>query len=97
MVEWEALPAGVQLGRIDEHVLRAHLPAAPDSARTERLEDACHVLVCGPDSMIRDLCGPRARDGGVQPGPGGAMQARHPAIGGVLRNLGYRSSQVTWL
>ena len=97
MVDWEALPAGVQLGRIDEHVLRAHLPAAPDSSRTERLEDACHVLVCGPDSMIRDLCGPRARDGGVQPGPGGAAQARHPAIGGVLRNLGYRSSQVTWL
>ena len=92
------LPAGVQLGRIDEAVLRTHLPPPPDGRNAQADEEVCHVLVSGPDALLVDLCGPRARDGGVQQGPhGGTAHAKHPAIGGLLRRLGYRSNQVTWL
>jgi len=95
----DTLPAGVQLGRIDEVILRTHLPPAPDPSpsSTEREEDACQLLVCGPEPMVRQLCGPRARDGSASPGPGGAANARHPALGGILRKLGYRANQVAWL
>jgi len=93
------LPEGVQLGRIDEPTLRAHLPPAPDPSpsSSERVQDGCQLLVCGPEPMVRELCGPRARDGSASPGPGGAAQARYPALGGLLRKLGYRANQVVWL
>ena len=87
-----ALPAGVRVGRIDSELLRAELPQ-PATAEQE-----CHVLVSGPESMLVELCGPRARDGGEPtPAEEQAQQARHPRLGGVLSKLGYRANQVTWL
>jgi cytochrome-b5 reductase len=93
------LPAGVRLGRIDGEILRTHLPPPPDSRLGEGADGACQVLVSGPERMLVELCGRRARDGGTNFGPGeqGAAMARHPALGGVLYKLGYRADQVTWL
>jgi cytochrome-b5 reductase len=93
------LAGNVRHGRIDEELLLAELPPPPDTTRAERMQDACQVVVCGPESMLVELCGRRARDGGTNYGPGeeAVAQARHPAIGGVLRRLGYRSNQVAWL
>ncbi|SCZ87356.1 BZ3500_MvSof-1268-A1-R1_Chr2-2g04822 [Microbotryum saponariae] len=62
--------------RITEQVLQKELGRAKDGGEN------CLVVVCGPESMITDLAGPRARD--LSPGP----------IGGVLGKLGYTSSQV---
>lgn len=76
-------PAGGVAGRIDAAVLQRHLP--------QPSEDGSGVLVCGPDSMLRALCGPRARDGGL------AEAARRPPLGGLLRQLGYEDWQVCWL
>jgi len=90
------LPLGVRRGRIDEDLLLERLPAAPDATRHERPEDACQLLICGPEGMLRELCGHRARDGGVN-ATGPAAQARHPALGGTLWKLGYRANQVVWL
>jgi NAD(P)H-flavin reductase len=90
-------PPGVRVGRIDEEVLKQQLPPPPDVRGKEQPADACHLLVCGPDAMLTELCGPRARDGGVHAGPGATAQAKHPALGGLLRQLGYRANQVTWL
>ena len=93
------LPAGVSVGRVSEaELLRANLPPAPDARGDEKPEDQCHIVVSGPEPLLRELCGPRARDGGVTPGPhAGTANARHPALGGTLRALGYRANQVTWL
>lgn len=95
-----SLPSGVRYGRLTDAALLAdHLPPPPDSSAMsrERAEDACQLIVSGPDALLLQLCGPRARDGGMRAGPEGTAKARHPAIGGVLRALGYRSNQVTWL
>lgn len=97
-----SLPAGVRVGRIDEELLRAELPAPPESssnAPREQPGEACHLLVSGPEPMLLELCGRRARDGGTYYGERevGAAQAKHPALGGMLRKLGYRSNQVAWL
>ncbi|KDE05694.1 hypothetical protein MVLG_03928 [Microbotryum lychnidis-dioicae p1A1 Lamole] len=62
--------------RITEEVLEQELGRAKDG------RDDCLVVVCGPESMITELAGPRARD--LSPGP----------IGGVLGKLGYTSNQV---
>lgn len=95
----EGAISGMRLGRINEELLRAELPPAPDPTNDE--QTSCHIVVSGPETMLRELCGPRARDGGVHDQPGinypDERRPRHPAIGGVLRQLGYRSNQVTWL
>ena len=83
-----ALPLAVQLvaNRLDEALLRKHLPppSASDDERTR-------VLVSGPESLLRALCGPYARDGPTAPG------RKRATLGGVLRELGYRSEEVWWL
>ena len=60
----------------------------PD-ARTD--DQKAHVLVCGSEPMLRALCGPRARDGPTPPGQ------RRPPLSGLLKELGYRDDEVTWL
>ena len=96
-----APPPAVRVGRIDEDLLLSELPPAPDpTGPGPRDRGACHVLVSGPDAMLRDLCGARARDGGVHDPPGTVFpdeRRPRPALGGVLRQLGYRPDQVTWL
>ena len=93
------LPADVQRGRVCADVLAARLPPPPraDEPDSEETRAACQLLVCGPEAMLRELCGPRARDGGVTPQGAGGAQAELPAIGGLLGSLGYRANQVTWL
>ena len=68
---------GVSVGRVDEALLRAQLPPPTDSK-----EERCHLLVCGPESMLRALCGPRQRDGPTPPGQ------QVPPLAGVLAKSG---------
>jgi len=84
--EGQPLPEGASAGRVDAAVLRGHLPP-PASADEEK----AHVLVCGSEPMVRALCGPRARDGPTPPGQ------RRPPLSGLLKELGYRDDEVTWL
>ena len=95
------LPPNVRHGRINEELLRSELPAPPDgnAESADRGQAACHLLISGPDSLLVELCGRRARDGGTNYGPGeeAVANAKHPALGGVLRHLGYRANQVAWL
>ena len=97
------LPVGVCLGRIDAGVLQKEM--------VER--EASHILVCGPESMVRELCGPVARDGGFNerfiagappetPQSDGQTTRETPhgharERGGVLAMLGYRPEQISWL
>mmetsp|Transcript_18497 Transcript_18497/g.59138 ORF Transcript_18497/g.59138 Transcript_18497/m.59138 type:complete len:146 (-) Transcript_18497:28-465(-) len=83
--EGQPLAEGVSVGRLDERLLRKHLPPSASA------DEPTRVLVCGPESLLRTLCGPRARDGPTPPG-----QRRAP-LGGLLGELGYRSEEVFWL
>lgn len=71
---------GPSTGTLDAETLRASLPS-PDA-------EGSLVLVCGPERLVRGLCGERARDGGAAP---------EKRLGGVLKQLGYRDEQVCWL
>ena len=56
------------------------------------------MLVAGPGSLLRALCGPGARDGdAVDAAVRGQAVLRRPALGGALARLGYRSAEVDWL
>ena len=87
------------VGKIDEKLLRDQLPAAPCPETARFFDEVPHLLVSGPHSMLVELCGRRARDGGVvlEDGEENAAGALHPALGGTLRKLGYRPDQVKWL
>ena len=99
------LPPGMRRGRIDESLLQDVLPPPADGSEKSpqrpsgRGNETCQLLVSGPEAMLVELCGRRARDGGTYfaPGEEGVAQARHPALGGTLRRLGYRADQVKWL
>jgi NAD(P)H-flavin reductase len=84
--EGSSPPEGVSVGRVDEALLRAQLPPPTDSK-----EERCHLLVCGPESMLRALCGPKQRDGPTPPGQ------QVPPLAGVLAKMGYRNGEVTCL
>lgn len=71
--------------RIDSRLLQIHLPA-PDA-------EGVQLLICGPEGMVRSLCGNQARDGGVQASGSQTMSQ----LGGSLKELGYKDEQVTWL
>lgn len=73
-------------GRIDKPLLQQLLPPPIDGSV---------VLVCGPSSLVGQLCGPAARDGGV--GGAGQGTGQRAPIGGWLGDLGYRAEQVEWL
>ena len=73
----------VSVGRIDDpDLLRSALPKAG--------EESVKLLVCGPEGMLRTLCGPGARDTSDP-------NCRKPPLGGLLAQLGYLDSQVDWL
>ena len=93
------LPAGVRLGSIDEKLLAAELPPPPDPDKANYHDRVPHVLVSGPTPMLVELCGRRAREGGAayEEGEENVVGALHPALGGLLRKLGYRAAQVKWL
>ena len=72
--------------RIDAALLRDQMPAAD--------ADGCQLLVCGPEGLVRTLCGARAQDGGANGADGVGATA---PLGGLLKQLGYRDEQVAWL
>ena len=87
------------VGKIDEELLRDQLPSPPCPETARFFDEVPHLLVSGPHEMLVELCGRRARDGGVvlEVGEENVAGALHPALGGTLRKLGYRPDQVKWL
>ena len=80
------LPPVRSARRIDAPLLKEQMPAAD--------VDGCQLLVCGPEGLVRTLCGARAQDGGANGADGAGATA---PLGGLLRQLGYRDEQVAWL
>ena len=70
-------------GRVDATCIEGFLPA-PDEPRTA-------VLVCGPDGMMRHLCG----DASIQQHR--RRQGLTPILGGLLRQMGYARQVVQFL